>query len=167
MSAQHPEEDLIDYEEDDTTVAPAAASNGNAVATTDRTAADSKEQKGSYVGIHSTGFRDFLLKPELLRAISDLGFEHPSEGAWTSIRTSTMPILTLPVRCFQSSKSASPKPSSEWTSSARLSLVWVSGTPISGSSKCTLTDAYVYQVKLLSLSLPRSSRSSPLPVKLA
>ena len=25
--------------------------------------------------------RDFLLKPELLRAISDLGFEHPSEGA--------------------------------------------------------------------------------------
>lgn len=27
-----------------------------------------------------TFFRDFLLKPELLRAISDLGFEHPSEG---------------------------------------------------------------------------------------
>jgi ATP-dependent RNA helicase UAP56/SUB2 len=26
--------------------------------------------------------RDFLLKPELLRAISDLGFEHPSEGEW-------------------------------------------------------------------------------------
>lgn len=25
-------------------------------------------------------YRDFLLKPELLRAISDLGFEHPSEG---------------------------------------------------------------------------------------
>jgi len=24
--------------------------------------------------------RDFLLKPELRRAISDLGFEHPSEG---------------------------------------------------------------------------------------
>lgn len=38
--------------------------------------------QGSYVGIHSTGFRDFLLKPELLRAISDLGFEHPSEGEW-------------------------------------------------------------------------------------
>jgi hypothetical protein len=28
----------------------------------------------------SSGCRDFLLKPELLRAISDLGFEHPSEG---------------------------------------------------------------------------------------
>lgn len=33
-----------------------------------------------YVGIHSSGFRDFLLKPELLRSIVDSGFEHPSEG---------------------------------------------------------------------------------------
>ncbi|CAL5325917.1 unnamed protein product [Camellia sinensis] len=33
-----------------------------------------------YVEIHSSGFRDFLLKPELLRAIVDSGFEHPSEG---------------------------------------------------------------------------------------
>lgn len=32
------------------------------------------------MGIHSSGFRDFLLKPELLRAIVDSGFEHPSEG---------------------------------------------------------------------------------------
>jgi len=38
-----------------------------------------KEVKGSYVSIHSSGFRDFLLKPELLRAIVDCGFEHPSE----------------------------------------------------------------------------------------
>jgi len=28
---------------------------------------------------HSSGFRDFLLKPEVLRAIVDCGFEHPSE----------------------------------------------------------------------------------------
>jgi len=35
--------------------------------------------RGSYVGIHSAGFRDFLLKPEILRAIQDCGFEHPSE----------------------------------------------------------------------------------------
>lgn len=92
MAAAHPEEDLIDYEEDDTTVAPPAAANGGAVATTDGSAAaagaDGKEQKGSYVGIHSTGFRDFLLKPELLRAISDLGFEHPSEGGQTFILSS-------------------------------------------------------------------------------
>jgi len=42
--------------------------------------AQSKEvKKGSYVGIHSSGFRDFFLKPELLKAITDCGFEHPSE----------------------------------------------------------------------------------------
>jgi len=29
--------------------------------------------------LHSSGFREFLLKPELLRAIGDCGFEHPSE----------------------------------------------------------------------------------------
>jgi len=40
----------------------------------------SKEiKKGSYVGIHSSGFRDFLLKSELLMAVTDCGFEHPSE----------------------------------------------------------------------------------------
>jgi len=33
----------------------------------------------TYVAIHSSGFREFLLKPELLRAIADCGFEHPSE----------------------------------------------------------------------------------------
>ncbi|XP_003390730.1 PREDICTED: spliceosome RNA helicase DDX39B-like [Amphimedon queenslandica] len=38
-----------------------------------------KDVKGNYVSIHSSGFRDFLLKPELLRAIVDCGFEHPSE----------------------------------------------------------------------------------------
>ena len=37
-------------------------------------------KRGSYVGIHSTGFRDFLLKPELQRAIQDSGFEHPRSG---------------------------------------------------------------------------------------
>jgi ATP-dependent RNA helicase UAP56/SUB2 len=48
------------------------------------TAADAKqpEQKKSddtYVALHSSGFREFLLKPELLRAVADCGFEHPSE----------------------------------------------------------------------------------------
>ncbi|GMH07015.1 hypothetical protein Nepgr_008855 [Nepenthes gracilis] len=37
-----------------------------------------------YVGIHSSGFRDFLLKPELVHAIVDSGFEHPSEGKSSS-----------------------------------------------------------------------------------
>ena len=35
---------------------------------------------GHYVGIHTSNFRDFILKPELLRAVVDCGFEHPSEG---------------------------------------------------------------------------------------
>jgi len=39
-----------------------------------------EKAKGSnYVGIHSISFRDFLLKPEILHAISDYGFEHPSQ----------------------------------------------------------------------------------------
>ncbi|KAG8951164.1 Suppressor of the cold-sensitive snRNP biogenesis mutant brr1-1 [Tulasnella sp. 424] len=72
MSAEH--EELIDYE-DDTGVTTSHGATGAAGA---MDAGEDKEKKG-YVGIHSTGFRDFLLKPELLRAISDLGFEHPSE----------------------------------------------------------------------------------------
>ncbi|KAH8918394.1 P-loop containing nucleoside triphosphate hydrolase protein [Atractiella rhizophila] len=81
MSGQ---EDLIDYEEDELPQAPAAAAATAPSKSANGAAADGssgagKDQKGSYVGIHSTGFRDFLLKPELLRAISDLGFEHPSE----------------------------------------------------------------------------------------
>jgi ATP-dependent RNA helicase UAP56/SUB2 len=31
------------------------------------------------VGIHASGFKDFILKPECLRAVVDCGFEHPSE----------------------------------------------------------------------------------------
>jgi len=37
-------------------------------------------KKGTgYAGLHSSSFRDFLLKSELLNAIQDCGFEHPSE----------------------------------------------------------------------------------------
>lgn len=77
------QEDLIDYEEEEelapTNGAKAAAKDVNITVTK----VDTKsgvDKKGSYVGIHSTGFRDFLLKPELLRAVTDCGFEHPSEG---------------------------------------------------------------------------------------
>ena len=31
-----------------------------------------------YVGTHAMSFKDFLLKDELLRAINEAGFEHPS-----------------------------------------------------------------------------------------
>lgn len=76
------EEDLIDYsdEELETTKAPAAAATNGAVKKGDATITGASKAKGSYVGIHATGFRDFLLKSELLRAITDCGFEHPSAG---------------------------------------------------------------------------------------
>ncbi len=32
-----------------------------------------------YTGVHSTSFKDMLLKPELLQSITDCGFEHPSD----------------------------------------------------------------------------------------
>ncbi|KAJ7339432.1 ATP-dependent RNA helicase ddx39a [Desmophyllum pertusum] len=64
------ENELLDYEEEETeTPADAQATKDLA----------KKDVKGTYVSIHSSGFRDFLLKPELLRAIVDCGFEHPSE----------------------------------------------------------------------------------------
>lgn len=73
------EEELIDYSDDEIQptdgAAAGTATNGDAKKDGAPAAA-----KGSYVGIHSTSFRDFLLKPELLKAITDCGFEHPSEG---------------------------------------------------------------------------------------
>jgi len=62
------ETELLDYEEE---VAPEATDAGKDGA--------KKAVKGSYVSVHSSGFRDFLLKPEILKAIVDCGFEHPSE----------------------------------------------------------------------------------------
>jgi len=84
------EEDLIDYSDEElaTETAPAAGADANGGAKKgDLTAfgGNADKNKGSYVGIHSTGFRDFLLKPELLRAITDCGFEHPSEVQQTCI----------------------------------------------------------------------------------
>jgi len=68
MSAQPLDDnDLLDYDDDEQTQK-----------LTDKTS-DKKDVKGTYVSVHGAGFRDFLLKPELLKAIQDCGFEHPSE----------------------------------------------------------------------------------------
>jgi len=64
------EEEPLDYEDDEQQ--PAVQEEQEAEQT-------GVAKKGGYVSIHSSGFRDFLLKPELLRAITDCGFEHPSE----------------------------------------------------------------------------------------
>ena len=82
------EEDLIDYSDEELQTNDAAATepsgattNGHSTKKGDLTVSGGNaDKKGSYVGIHATGFRDFLLKPELLRASTDCGFEHPSEG---------------------------------------------------------------------------------------
>ncbi|EMS64048.1 DEAD-box ATP-dependent RNA helicase 56 [Triticum urartu] len=54
------EEDLVDYDEEVENAVDGAAANPSVDVV-----------KKGYVGIHSSGFRDFLLKPELLRAIQD------------------------------------------------------------------------------------------------
>src|SRR6266545_1662039 len=66
-------------------------------------------------------FRDFLLKPELLRAISDLGFEHPSEGETThfpmlAIIDTYLPMLNSSTRMYSASRS--------WDGRAVPSQVW-------------------------------------------
>ncbi|XP_060721588.1 DEAD (Asp-Glu-Ala-Asp) box polypeptide 39B isoform X1 [Tachysurus vachellii] len=78
MTENDVDNELLDYEEDEV---DATGGIGDGVLAGDgSTVALRKEGlKGSYVSIHSSGFRDFLLKPELLRAIVDCGFEHPSE----------------------------------------------------------------------------------------
>lgn len=74
MSAEG-EEELLDYSDSEEVNNQQQAEGRDAAVKSEET-----DKKGSYVGIHTTGFRDFLLKPELLRAIADCGFEHPSEG---------------------------------------------------------------------------------------
>lgn len=75
--------ELLDYDDADdgnqqgnATKSAKTDDNGNATGKSNATA----PIRGSYVSIHASGFKDFLLKPELLRAIMDCGFEHPSEG---------------------------------------------------------------------------------------
>lgn len=58
------EVDYDDYEEEET-----------AVVTTSKKKTSKKAQYGS---IHASSFKDFMLKPELLRAVTDCGFEGPS-----------------------------------------------------------------------------------------
>lgn len=74
MAETDVDNELLDYEEDEEPQGGPESS----------TTTNKKEVKGSYVSIHSSGFRDFLLKPELLRSIVDCGFEHPSEGTHPS-----------------------------------------------------------------------------------
>mmetsp|Transcript_29932 Transcript_29932/g.75403 ORF Transcript_29932/g.75403 Transcript_29932/m.75403 type:complete len:425 (+) Transcript_29932:58-1332(+) len=64
------DEELPDFDEEE---------NAESKETKEEVKDGDDKKKGSYAAIHASGFRDFLLKPELLRAIVDCGFEHPSE----------------------------------------------------------------------------------------
>lgn len=75
-------DDLLDYEDEE--------QNDQAIVDT----AMKKDVKGTYVSIHSSGFRDFLLKPEILRAIVDCGFEHPSAGNFSLFFRNLMKLNT-------------------------------------------------------------------------
>mmetsp|Transcript_102826 Transcript_102826/g.178345 ORF Transcript_102826/g.178345 Transcript_102826/m.178345 type:complete len:440 (-) Transcript_102826:74-1393(-) len=66
------EEELPDFDEEEQPAEEKAKEEKDAEG-------DGAAKKGNYATIHSSGFRDFLLKPEILRAIVDCGFEHPSE----------------------------------------------------------------------------------------
>lgn len=76
------QEELLDYSDSEEIAVQPTTTTEEGETTNGKEA----DKKGSYVGIHATGFRDFLLKPELLRAIGDCGFEHPSEGSYSAIR---------------------------------------------------------------------------------
>ena len=74
------EEDLIDYSDEELQTndnAAAAPANGEANKGNLKV---SGAKSSTYSGVNSAGFRDFMLKPEIMKAITDCGFEHPSEG---------------------------------------------------------------------------------------
>merc|ERR1711944_111117 len=84
------ENELLDYEDEDQAEVTGGDTNGATNGT------QKKEVKGAYVSIHSSGFRDFLLKPELLRSIVDNGFEHPSEVQHECIPQA---VLSMDILC--------------------------------------------------------------------
>jgi len=64
------DDDFVDYEDDEEEEAP-------------KNVKDTK--KGHLVGMHTTTFKDFMLKEELLQSITRNGFEHPSQVQYECI----------------------------------------------------------------------------------
>jgi hypothetical protein len=97
MSDEH---ELLDYDEPDETPQEQQSANKTRPVINGSAAGKTGEPpRGTYVSIHASGFKDFLLKPELLRAIMDCGFEHPSEGIFAL----AMCIVTSGIVSFTSS----------------------------------------------------------------
>ena len=87
MAENDVNDELLDYDEEVQETTQDGSGDGTG---------QKKDVKGTYVSIHSSGFRDFLLKPELLRAIVDCGFEHPSEVQHECIPQA---ILSMDILC--------------------------------------------------------------------
>ena len=71
MEESQPQEEVLDYDEiEEVEDKEAQAADGD----------QGGENKLTYSSIHSTSFKDHMLKYELQRALQDCGFENPSEG---------------------------------------------------------------------------------------
>ncbi|KYO03532.1 ATP-dependent RNA helicase UAP56 [Plasmodium gaboni] len=72
------QDELVDYEDDENILdsKDVKGNLGNNILNNNNKGG---AMRGSYATVHTGGFKDFFLKPELLRAISESGFEHPSE----------------------------------------------------------------------------------------
>lgn len=73
MSLSAAAAEIVDYREDDedlSSLRPGTEEVGKT---------GTEGARGNYVAIETSGFRDFYLRPQLIRAIGDAGFEHPSE----------------------------------------------------------------------------------------
>ena len=85
-------EELLDYEDDLEAKADATIDEGNEKGVVIR---QEDKVKGNYVSIHSSGFRGFLEKSEVLRVIEDCGFEHPSNIQHECIHKEVLGMETL------------------------------------------------------------------------
>ena len=96
VNGNEAEEELVDYEEEEG-------------AEPDQAAKGEDGAKRGYVGLHTAGFKEFLLKPEILRAITKNAFEHPSEGACSDLQEPgcfcSPQLRVLPLVCTALTKS--------------------------------------------------------------
>merc|ERR1719192_1842497 len=96
-------DELLDYEEEEQQAFSLADAKSTSQAnkkasesTNVKSSTAPSQIKGAYSSIHSSGFRDFILKPELMTAIKNAGFEHPS-----TVQHETIPqaILGMDILC--------------------------------------------------------------------
>mmetsp|Transcript_39394 Transcript_39394/g.51555 ORF Transcript_39394/g.51555 Transcript_39394/m.51555 type:complete len:296 (-) Transcript_39394:899-1786(-) len=84
--------DLPDYDEYDIILEPMAPQTTNAAAAG---ATNAAKPTTDNVGVHSTSFKDMVLRPELQQSIVDCGFEHPSDVQQKCIPQTIMGVDVL------------------------------------------------------------------------